>query len=121
MAALDLATTAKALRIIAQALHEVHGTLLDAATDLELLAPDEDEEGDDGWIGEAAMPKCQPIPMDEPCCGEEYQDRVCTRPPGHSGRHLAYSTGTRVIAAWPGRHAPIVADLYDEGGDHGAP
>ena len=40
---LDLATTAKGLRILAQAFHEMHSSLLDAATDLELLVPDKDE------------------------------------------------------------------------------
>lgn len=43
-ASLEVATLAKALRILAQAAHEINCSLTDAATDLELLAPD-DEAG----------------------------------------------------------------------------
>ena len=36
----------------------------------------------------------------------------CTRPLGHSGRHIA-SGAVRLYAAWPGTHAPVEADLTD--------
>lgn len=44
--ALDVTAYAKACRILAQALQEIGGTLQDAATDLELLAPDDEPDLD---------------------------------------------------------------------------
>jgi hypothetical protein len=45
-------------------------------------------------------------------CGHRSPDLLvgCTRPPGHPGRHIA--TGVLdMLAAWPGVHVPVRADL----------
>ena len=48
--------------------------------------------------------------------GEPYGavDTQCSRPTGHPGRHMAAGIGDFVIAAWPGTHPPVKADLRDE-------
>jgi len=38
---------------------------------------------------------------------------LCTRPKYHQGRHMATVGNDRVIAAWPGSHAPSTDDLTD--------
>lgn len=41
-------------------------------------------------------------------------DAVCSREPGHPGRHMASlgrGWGHRIVAAWPGTHPPIKTDL----------
>jgi hypothetical protein len=56
-------------------------------------------------------------PMSGPdCCNAEAPcpDAACSRDVGHAGRHMASlgaGFGHRVIAAWPGVHAPKKADL----------
>lgn len=52
----------------------------------------------------------------EPACGlaAPCPDAECSREPGHPGRHMASSGGGfgyAVGVAWPGTHAPVVADL----------
>lgn len=70
MTALDVARTAKALRVLSQLAHEVHTALEDAATDLELLAPD-DEAVEVTTDPEAFTPAVGPW---KPCarCGTGY-------------------------------------------------
>lgn len=40
---------------------------------------------------------------------------LCTRDPGHSGRHMAQGSNFEIWAAWPGDHEPTAADLTDGG------
>ena len=48
-------------------------------------------------------------------CTDEGGDKwMCTREPGHVGRHLAGIGNNAVAAAWPGEHEPTEADLSDE-------
>ena len=44
---IDVAQAAKALRVLERLAHDVVCALTDAATDLELLVPDDDEGGDE--------------------------------------------------------------------------
>jgi hypothetical protein len=42
--------------------------------------------------------------------------RVCTRAPGHPGRHIATGAKTaalRIVAAWPGTLPPTLEDLEE--------
>lgn len=45
-----------------------------------------------------------------PCGDTEGSRGICTRYPGHPGRHMAQGH-IRIVAAWPGDHEPTVADL----------
>jgi hypothetical protein len=36
---------------------------------------------------------------------------LCTRDPGHPGRHMAQGMDLNVLGAWPGAHEPTIADL----------
>lgn len=42
--------------------------------------------------------------------GLKYGGFLCTRKRQHKGRHIALGLGG-VMAAWPGRHRPTIADL----------
>jgi hypothetical protein len=44
MSQLDPAQLAKVLRVLSQAAHEIHASLVDAATDLELLATEHEDQ-----------------------------------------------------------------------------
>lgn len=48
---------------------------------------------------------------DDNQCIREWAGYRCTRELLHAGRHLASTGGDRITAAWPGEHAPTVADL----------
>jgi hypothetical protein len=44
-------------------------------------------------------------------------DAVCSREKHHPGRHMASLGpvwGYRIVAAWPGLHRPVKADLVDD-------
>jgi hypothetical protein len=66
-----------------------------------------------GWealhdADEPVIPDADGRPMDCPSMRGIYE---CTRRAGHPGRHLASIGYDRIVAAWPGDHAPTAADI----------
>ena len=57
-----------------------------------------------------------PQNLDECCRAELPGYAECSRETGHPGRHmgaLGRPHGWAIVAAWPGRHAPVKSDLKD--------